>query len=874
VSICHCIYTRSNQGFNHFEQELFQSYLVFRDENTKVTPSPNPSLSPLLIFRPPSEDELDAATDVFFEFCIKPEVIPDVQLEGDDAGIIPCLNTTVPPEVDGGEMERVEEGDEDVLGFDSGAPQIVVDGIHDVQPGGNAGDSGDSRGQGKEIGIEGLVAAAKRMEDVEWGNDAADRFIEKHAAHDDADTLTLGEFVDAFENFRMRIRMVSLKLLVDDMLEQQGAREMARASDMLKQQLFAHSHAAAARADKCYALKSTAVPDRTKRGGGMTSRTQVLAFQQSIPEMEEKAFHRTNFVEALKKGTSALSDVADMSTSFFKRPWAAKRLATASEALKNAKLQLDQSCPPPTLGVTQIKMLVERRARTATGSTDIGIFGSRATTRGSPQFGARLGTTNLLTLPEDGESRLGTGELQLHTSASALLTDRTRTEVEDLLAEGKVLMDNLAEDASQDLANAIQRGGSPVAEMMRRHHPQSPRFVASFDDANVNGLDDLTHQGAQLSRMLPDGIAQEVVATVLRSDSPVASAIKRSNSPIAEILRLDTPQTAGSMDAPGTPGYAAPDYAGPAHAAHLPGEDAPHESKRDKELDMKILSELLVMCGLSKFEDSHLMEVVAKVQALLTKELEGVCWSSRHAPMTGTNSHDTNHGPEAFLLPMVYDELHSTCWVREAHQDMARALQREKELSAQLSWYQKAKDAYEEAIEDFSDGAFTDSKTKVMEADQWFARSTTIGLKWKQVTLEQARSGLGPEITNNGLSEALRKKVEFSREEWDGFKVASVTAASYIAVDHSFFKPSGTGHDHQLLCRELKTRAHGANILTLKDLAYESVRKSVELTDALDFDAARSAVEEAVSACLQIDEEERVAGTFDSAKSQASFSLR
>ena len=65
-----------------------------------------------------------------------------------------------------------------------------------------------------------------------------------------------------------------------------------------------------------------------------------------------------------------------------------------------------------------------------------------------------------------------------------------------------------------------------------------------------------------------------------------------------------------------------------------------------------------------------------------------------------------------------------------------------------------------------------------------------------------------------------------------------------------------TTHDFELLCREMATRSHEANIATLRDLAYENLYKAVELTGACLFDEAREAVEEAQEAYQKLENED------------------
>ena len=68
-----------------------------------------------------------------------------------------------------------------------------------------------------------------------------------------------------------------------------------------------------------------------------------------------------------------------------------------------------------------------------------------------------------------------------------------------------------------------------------------------------------------------------------------------------------------------------------------------------------------------------------------------------------------------------------------------------------------------------------------------------------------------------------------------------------------------TTHDFELLCREMATRSHEANIATLRDLAYENLYMAVELTGACQFDEAREAVEEAQAAYQKLENEDGAA---------------
>ena len=109
----------------------------------------------------------------------------------------------------------------------------------------------------------------------------------------------------------------------------------------------------------------------------------MVAFRELVPEVQSKAVCRTQFIESLNKCNNALSDVAVMSQSYFKRPWAANRLNTAREALKDATTNFAECCPPPMVGMAKMKMLLDRRARTGTGSTSL------TPTSSGPPIGAK-----------------------------------------------------------------------------------------------------------------------------------------------------------------------------------------------------------------------------------------------------------------------------------------------------------------------------------------------------------------------------------------------------------------------------------------------------------------------------------------------------
>ncbi len=237
----------------------------------------------------------------------------------------------------------------------------------------------------------------------------------------------------------------------------------------------------------------------------------MVDFRELVPEMQRKAVHCTQFVESLAKCNKALSDVAVMSQSYFKRPWAANRLKTARECLNDATTDFAHSCPPPMVSMGTMKMLLDRRVRTGTSATSISIFGAHAPSWGQNQ-GGRLGTKNLLTI----ESRLPTSES---------LSDRTQAEVENLVLEGQALLGQLPDGMSGALAGAIRDGGSPIATVLRQRLPTQPESVGTIDSAKVQGLEVLEKEDATLLASLPNELAHDVVASVIRSNSPVADVV-------------------------------------------------------------------------------------------------------------------------------------------------------------------------------------------------------------------------------------------------------------------------------------------------------------------------------------------------------------
>lgn len=66
--------------------------------------------------------------------------------------------------------------------------------------------------------------------------------------------------------------------------------------------------------------------------------------------------------------------------------------------------------------------------------------------------------------------------------------------------------------------------------------------------------------------------------------------------------------------------------------------------------------------------------------------------------------------------------------------------------------------------------------------------SPELGLQWEKKGYSKPITGT--EIKNTRLAEALTQKIEFSRREFDNFRVSDLSASSYIKIDEVYWKPS------------------------------------------------------------------------------------
>jgi ankyrin repeat protein/Ca2+-binding EF-hand superfamily protein len=66
---------------------------------------------------------------------------------------------------------------------------------------------------------------------------------------------------------------------------------------------------------------------------------------------------------------------------------------------------------------------------------------------------------------------------------------------------------------------------------------------------------------------------------------------------------------------------------------------------------------------------------------------------------------------------------------------------------------------------------------------------SALGSKWKDVGTQKPAKG--QEITNEALAAKLQQQLEFTNEEWDNFKVSTLSDDSYIKAGDKYFKSAG-----------------------------------------------------------------------------------
>ena len=62
-----------------------------------------------------------------------------------------------------------------------------------------------------------------------------------------------------------------------------------------------------------------------------------------------------------------------------------------------------------------------------------------------------------------------------------------------------------------------------------------------------------------------------------------------------------------------------------------------------------------------------------------------------------------------------------------------------------------------------------------------------LGLKWQEIGSTKPKAGT--EIHNQALAAALQKRVDFSKTEWDSFKISNLSQLCFIKVGDKFFQP-------------------------------------------------------------------------------------
>ena len=768
--------------------------------------------------RPPGEDVVSAANEVFDRFCQQHDQtwpLSQLHLREESDGAVED------GEVEVGEdgMYRVDEEADFIQGFDSGSPIKVADAVprpaglgvaQGARPlGGDferdanveeesmkSAHEGDRVGREKvgdgtrTMNMEGLMSAAASLADgVVWDEILADDFMEKYSSDDENhELLTNGDFVKCFEDLVMRMRLLKLQLVVDNALEENGDREMVAAHGFLAQQRFDDALASSDLANLSYTLLSTVPQDRKSFGDKVILLPDIADFQDRIPHFRDQARSHSVFLEALKTGKSVLSEVEDMATSYFARPSASQRLMVAQEALQHATESLFQSLPPPQLSSAHVNMLVNRRCRTPPLPSPCGHPVHSAIHPFDPHFPIKstLDSVKTLVLPE-GDQVSSAGR---DSGRQKLLTDRTRNEVIALVTEGEALMEKLPGEMTASMAEAIElgaNGGSPVARIICENvspRRASPGGVAETDDRPISertatNVAHLVMEGQDLLTRLPANESATLVETIERGGSPVADLLRIGLSPNSEMISGSN--TAGTQE--GTVGHARQTY-----SSYLPGEDLISVVRgRSAGLNLKLLGELLIMCGVKMdvVSDTELLQAVEQVLAdrmVAHEKHEGRPWSTERSHTEWDEKKHSTHGDkkgrtcnpvedncaEAEIICDMYAKLQPMSWLKEAKSELTQAMDQLNRLGNRLKFYQKGEEAYGDANREFEGGAFTDAMTKATEADKLFA-----------------------------LSES---------------------------------------HDQKLLVRELATRSHMANDKILRDLAYENMLRSGELIDALKFD--------------------------------------
>ena len=85
------------------------------------------------------------------------------------------------------------------------------------------------------------------------------------------------------------------------------------------------------------------------------------------------------------------------------------------------------------------------------------------------------------------------------------------------------------------------------------------------------------------------------------------------------------------------------------------------------------------------------------------------------------------------------------------------------------------------------------------------------GLNWRKFGSDKPKEGV--EVKNERLAETLKEKTEFTRQEWEEFRISNLRPDSYIKSGDSYFQPAD-GASKQYF-KNLRKKAQGESKLQL-----------------------------------------------------------
>lgn len=74
--------------------------------------------------------------------------------------------------------------------------------------------------------------------------------------------------------------------------------------------------------------------------------------------------------------------------------------------------------------------------------------------------------------------------------------------------------------------------------------------------------------------------------------------------------------------------------------------------------------------------------------------------------------------------------------------------------------------------------------------------ATASGLKWMDVGPQEP--GVGTQLRNEALSEALKTRTEFTQAEWIAFDVGPLRSDAFVRAGDTYFQPDTTGQEERL----------------------------------------------------------------------------